>query len=153
MLAIFLLFQYLGLIITVTGSVFNVIFHVGVKEPPSDALRVWLEERKNGRHKQKKLKRQEGERNGEWEVFIFIKVEKLIKANVKFNFLIYCGAQMRDLIRKAQRFYVMSGRNLTRSLRRFCLAWLDFGADRNSNGNIVIKTMAVHVPFSSLYSS
>jgi len=65
MLAIFLVFQYLGLIITVTGSLFNVIFHVGVKEPPSDALRVWLEERKNGRHKQKKLKRQEGERNGE----------------------------------------------------------------------------------------
>lgn len=134
MLAIFLLFQYLGLIIAVTGSVFNVVFHVGLKEPPSDALRVWLEERKNGRHKQKKLKRQEGERNGEWAVFIFINVEKLTKANVKFNLLIYCGTQMRDLIRKARRFCLMSERNLTRSLRRFCCAWLDFGADRNSNG-------------------
>lgn len=56
-------FMYLGLIIAATGSLFNVIFHVGVKEPPSDALLVWLEERKIGKHKQKKVKRKGSERN------------------------------------------------------------------------------------------
>lgn len=58
-------FQYLGLIIIVTGSVFNVIFHVGVKEPTSDALRVWLEERKNGKLKSNKFKRKGSESNGD----------------------------------------------------------------------------------------
>ena len=58
------LFQYLGLIIAGTGSLFNVIFHVGVKEPPSDALPAWLEERKSGKHKRKKVKRKGSERNG-----------------------------------------------------------------------------------------
>ncbi|PFX27557.1 major facilitator superfamily domain-containing protein 12-like [Stylophora pistillata] len=44
-------FMYLGFIIVGTGTVCNIVFHVGIKEPPSDALLKWLEERKNGNHK------------------------------------------------------------------------------------------------------
>ncbi|KAJ7354725.1 Major facilitator super domain-containing protein 12 [Desmophyllum pertusum] len=58
-------FMYLGIIIVGTGSVFNVIFHVGIKEPPSDALRQWLEEQKNGgKQNSDKFRRKGSERKG-----------------------------------------------------------------------------------------
>ena len=61
----FFLCQYLSLIIIGTGAVFNVIFHVGIKEPPSEALRRWLEERKNGKNRNNKFGRKGSERKGE----------------------------------------------------------------------------------------
>ena len=45
---------------------FNIIFHVGIKEPPSDALQRWLEERENGKHKNGKAGWKGGERKGEF---------------------------------------------------------------------------------------
>lgn len=56
-------FMYLALIIVATGIVFNVIFHVGIKEPPSDALKRWLDEHKNGKQKRNKSARNESEQN------------------------------------------------------------------------------------------
>ncbi|XP_015747464.1 PREDICTED: major facilitator superfamily domain-containing protein 12-like [Acropora digitifera] len=50
-------FMYLALIIVGTGIVFNVIFHVGIKEPPSDALKGWLDELKNGKQRRNKSNR------------------------------------------------------------------------------------------------
>lgn len=44
-------FMFLGLIIICTGTVFNVIFHAGIKEPPSDALQRWLDEHNNEKRK------------------------------------------------------------------------------------------------------
>ena len=55
----------MALIIVGTGIVFNVIFHVGIKEPPSDALKRWLDEHKKGKQKHKKSDRNESEQNGE----------------------------------------------------------------------------------------
>jgi len=43
-----------------TGTLFNIIFHVGTREPPSEALLKWQEERK-----QKKLEKGKSERKGE----------------------------------------------------------------------------------------
>lgn len=56
-------FMYLALIIVGTGIVFSVIFHVGIKEPPSDALKRWLDEHKNGKQKRNKSDRNESEQN------------------------------------------------------------------------------------------
>ena len=60
--------QYLGLIIIGTGTLFNIIFHVGIKEPPSDALLKWLEERKNGKHENNMFRRKGSERNSKQEM-------------------------------------------------------------------------------------
>ncbi|XP_067023223.1 major facilitator superfamily domain-containing protein 12-like [Acropora muricata] len=49
-------FMYLGIIVVSTGTLFNIIFHTGTKEPPSDALIKWQEERK--------LKKQGNKTNG-----------------------------------------------------------------------------------------
>lgn len=49
-------FMYLGIIVVSTGTLFNIIFHAGTKEPPSDALIEWQEERK--------LKKQGNKTNG-----------------------------------------------------------------------------------------
>ena len=43
-----------------TGTLFNIIFHVGTKEPPSEALLKWQQERKH-----KKLGKGKNERKGE----------------------------------------------------------------------------------------
>ncbi|KAJ7370165.1 Major facilitator super domain-containing protein 12 [Desmophyllum pertusum] len=43
-------FMYLGFIVVGTGTVFNIIFHVGTKEPPSEALLEWQQERKQKKH-------------------------------------------------------------------------------------------------------
>ncbi|XP_020619286.1 major facilitator superfamily domain-containing protein 12-like [Orbicella faveolata] len=40
-------FMYLGFIVVGTGTLFNIIFHVGTKEPPSEALLKWQQERKH----------------------------------------------------------------------------------------------------------
>ena len=55
----------MALIIVGTGIVFNVIFHVGIKEPPSDALKGWLDELKNGKQRRNKSNRIGKEREGE----------------------------------------------------------------------------------------
>ena len=41
--------QYLGFIVVGTGTFFNIIFHVGTKEPPTEALLKHQEERKLGK--------------------------------------------------------------------------------------------------------
>lgn len=48
---------------------FNVIFHVGIKEPPSAALLRWLEERKNGKHENSKFGRNNSQRKGKHFAF------------------------------------------------------------------------------------
>lgn len=48
--------QYLGFIVVGTGTVFNIIFHVGTKEPPSQALIKWKQEKK-----EKKLQKEKSE--------------------------------------------------------------------------------------------
>jgi len=57
---LFLKRQCLGFIVVGTGTLFNIIFHVGTREPPSEALLKWQEERK-----QKKLENGKSERKGE----------------------------------------------------------------------------------------
>ena len=44
---------------------FNVIFHIGIKEPPSEALQRWLKEHENGKHKNFKVRWNGSERKGE----------------------------------------------------------------------------------------
>ena len=73
--------QFLGLIIICTGTVFNVIFHAGIKEPPSDALQRWLDEHNN---EKRKRGRNGPEQKGE---HMFVKVV-MICSPVCFVFVI-----------------------------------------------------------------